>query len=93
MSGFDDGGPAFPITAPFKTDGVKCTPEILGALDKASGLTVWDWYAAAALQGLLSGGFKSFRSDITASKEVTFFAAQKADLMLVERRKRFEGDS
>lgn len=61
----DDGGPAYPVPS--------------NALD--IGMTLWDFYAAAALQGYMAA-----RScDVN---HIASVAAQAADAMIAERRKR-----
>lgn len=71
---FDHGGPAFPVN----------TVQINnpGACFADEGMTLWDYYAAAALQGVMA--HQGVWNDSYIRE-----AATAADAMLAERRKRF----
>ena len=51
MSNTNTGGPAFPVADPFA---VKCPPTDAEALRLQQGMTLRDYFAAKALQGLLA---------------------------------------
>lgn len=73
----DDGGPAFPWQW---TDHL---PEVGNVVrDQGFGLSLRDWFAGMALQGILSGDW----SDSAESCVKKAYAA--ADMMILERSKR-----
>ncbi len=75
MSAHDDGGSAFPQV--WHPD-MRCDPALT-----PPGLTVRDYFAAAALQGYLSG----WNSDIEPSENITAEDCYKfADAMLKARK-------
>jgi len=67
-----DGGPAFPQS--YRVPG---SSTIVGP----TGITLWDYYAAAAMSALASEACASFESRAIE-------AADNADAMLAERKKR-----
>lgn len=69
---FDAGGPAFPAADLSKT--------------QCLGQTLWDVYAAAALNGLAE-----LSVDYDAPESQAAHAAKCADAMIAERKKRFGG--
>lgn len=71
----DDGGPAYPVPSSVFEHVTK---------GELVGMTLWDFYAAAALQGISSTEY----SDEMTTGEIADEAAQLADDMLAERRKR-----
>lgn len=69
----NDGGPAFPCKREFRSNGVVIDYEMV------PGMTMRDYFAAAALQGLLAdGGGSSWEVDANA-------AYKAADAMLKAR--------
>ena len=73
------GGPAFPSKCIVYNEGVKCTDYIFG-------MTLWDWYAAHALDSILSGDLSCDRT----IKDMILSAADIVDAILKERDKRFK---
>jgi len=69
---YDDGGPAFPALG-----------NTYGNANK--GMTLWDYYAAAALTGQESNPNNDW--DYNESAQI---AAKMADAMIAERKKRFK---
>lgn len=75
----DTGGPAFPTTheepAPYNghNNGIKCVID--------QGMTLRDYFAAKAMQGLLSGDVLGEDADIAGA------AYEVADAMLAERNR------
>jgi len=69
----NDGGPAFPIVGEY---GMK--------LNNAEGMTLRDYFAAAALQGILCNGWMPARYDQLRVESAAFAIA---DQMLSERDK------
>ncbi len=75
---FDDGGPAFPNIMEIKQSPDGCDgawPEIIG------GATLWDYFAAHALLGLVNNPDSKISFDVQN-------AAMIADAMIAERKKR-----
>jgi hypothetical protein len=70
----NDGGPAFPVTAEQSPSGAFAYP----------GMTLRDYFAAAALQGLLAS---SSVGDALAEPDYAKAAYIQADAMLAEREK------
>jgi hypothetical protein len=68
-----NGGPAFPTAT--------MAGRILG------GMSLRDYFAAAALQGILAGGFADTvpHDDVRGGRDAAFFAYQYADAMLAAR--------
>ncbi len=52
MSNTNTGGPAFPVADPFA---VKCPPTDAEALRLQQGMTLRDYFAAKAMQGMCAG--------------------------------------
>ena len=75
MSAPKMGGPAFPVPNSANVNGQE-------------GMTLWDYYAAAALQGLIANGSHDCTFCVYANA-----AARQADAMLAERAKRMEAKS
>ena len=75
MTKFDDGGPAFP----HEWYGI----DIHGRQHGYKGMTLWDYFAAHALEGLLAYGMNQAMA--------AQIAAEQADELLAERRKRIGG--
>jgi hypothetical protein len=77
MTERNDGGPAFPRRAAL-VDGTIC--------EEQSGMTLRQYYKAAALTGILAGGFADTvpHDDVAGGKDAAFFAAQYADAMIAE---------
>lgn len=80
MGKIDDGGPAFP-------------GENSSAI--SPGMSLRDYFAAAALQGILAGGFANTipHDDISGGSQAAGFAYLYADAMLAERSERQDGDN
>lgn len=80
MSGKDNGGPAFPPNAGWRDNDHECR-----------GLTVRDYFAAKAMQGMIINGgydYEETESNSTArSRLVAADAYRYADAMLAERDK------
>ena len=74
----DNGGPAFPCQ-PLAMDGGACGP-----LDP--GMTLRDWFAGMAMQGLLSGDVHARYSSMDWTEKLTLEAWQAADAMLEARK-------
>jgi len=78
-----DGGPAFPNT-------VKITDEIFSDL---RGMTLRDYFAAKAMQGIYACPVQLYRADgtplpdIITSADIAKMAYEEADAMLAEREK------
>ena len=75
----NDGGPAFPIPSVGTgdpRDGMTCGSQ---------GMSMWDFFAAAALQGLLSNNpcWQDY-------KEAVHYASKAADAMLADRERRMK---
>lgn len=82
---FDDGGPAFPRAASEYTEHGTCQDGNT-AVNEQDGMTLWDYFAAHALTGLLAAetaeyGYKKL-------EDATMTAASVADAMIAERKKR-----
>lgn len=71
----DSGGPAFPAPVEPKTD--------WSLRDVTSGMTLRDWFAGKALQGLLASGDEQCE----AFAEAAHYSYAYADAMLAERSK------
>ena len=75
----DDGGPAFPFPVPtFDSNGRK-----IGHSTEEPGMTLRDWFAGKALQGLLVG----YADNRMTLKDACGAALEAADAMLAERSK------
>ena len=78
----NNGGPAFPGLHPSK----ECTY-------KDSGMTLRDWFAAKAMQGIYACPVQLYRADGTpmpdpiTSADIAKMAYEEADAMLAEREK------
>lgn len=75
MTDKNDGGPAFPRNSETWFDGEKG-----GVGESQDGMTLRDYFAAKAMQGLISGGYTDSEFLATKSGEI-------ADAMLKERDK------
>lgn len=80
----DDGGPAFPVSC--SADGVP-----LGvSYQNTDGMTLRDWFAGVALQGILAANAKC--SEEVNDKNVDFVVAREAyasaDAMIEARKKK-----
>lgn len=74
-----DGGPAFPFKFEFEH------PDAGPLIEHSSGMSLRDWFAGMALQGVISlykGGNEQFES---YRKDMVEVAYQLADAMLKER--------
>ena len=78
MSAPKMGGPAFPVPNSANVNGQE-------------GMTLWDYYAAAALTGVESANCAG--GEILSPEKSANIAAQLADAMLAERAKRMEAKS
>ena len=79
MSSKDDGGPAFPVTA---SDGGPCGFQSRDF----TGVTVRDYFAAKALQGMLASDSSVDRTKVNKKKWAKV-ALEFADAMIEERAK------
>ena len=79
MSNEKMGGPAFPTDSEHQSGPNTWHYE---------GMTLWDYYAAAALQGLIATGSHDCTFCVYANA-----AARQADAMLAERAKRVKAES
>lgn len=80
MSNTNTGGPAFPVADPFA---VKCPPTDAEALRLQQGMTLRDYFAAKAMQGLLAQAMgTALGSDPKYAAE---YAYATADAMLKAR--------
>lgn len=88
----DNGGPAFPMpeciieAADDLLKRADLPPEVKSKAQEefgaqACGMTLRDYFAAKAMQGLLAG------PDVLSPSEIATLALQHADAMLVEREK------
>jgi len=76
------GGPAFPMPMTMmgeESEHIANEPE--------SGMTLWDYYAAAALNGIEASQGNN-GSYVSTSEKVAKIAGERADAMLAERAKR-----
>lgn len=73
----DDGGPAFPVPSQRTKDG-------FGTIAARSGMTLRDWFAAAALTGMAGNSGAPWMQ----WKDMATGAYAAADAMLAERAKR-----
>lgn len=73
----DNGGPAFPEQ--FVADGV--------LMASHSGMSIRDWFAGMALQGIISGDQDFATEGYPSALDVTHMAYKYADAMLAERNK------
>jgi hypothetical protein len=80
MNNTNTGGPAFPVADPFK---VKCPDTETEALRLQQGMTLRDYFAAKAMQGVVSG--LSTRGEPLNYKECALFSYELADAMLKAR--------
>jgi len=74
MSNINNGGPAFP----------QASYNMAGGYDTKGGMSLRDYFAAKAMQGLLSGGYRDAYPSKYA-KEIAEEAYCLADKMLAER--------
>jgi hypothetical protein len=82
----DDGGPAFPLSFPVDLDELSMNDPIkhlVNQLDSWQGMTLRDWFAGQALQGILSNP----NSGDCTFREYCNEALTYADAMLEERKK------
>ena len=77
MSNKPDGGPAFPVTANHMVDG------LWQSCDEG-GMTLRDYFAGQALQGLASSGWAENEVDATVAAANAY---RLADAMIAERSK------
>jgi hypothetical protein len=78
----NDGGPAFPAKVPSGNIGYKGETLYL----QVSGMTLRDWFAGMAMQGLASG-LEWTNGRVFGSEELAEDAFSIADSMLAERKK------
>ena len=78
------GGPAFPVSS--RPGGIEYGHQDSESTWQYPGMTLWDYYAAAALQGCLASDIDDALSPALAAQE----AADMADHMIAERAKRME---
>jgi len=87
MSNLEDGGAAFP------SDNVPIIDDATGimrALGKSQGMTLRDYFAAKAMQGMIAGYMSKMAPQmkgIYAASEIVPDAYAYADMMLKERAK------
>lgn len=74
----NDGGPAFP------QHGWSSDPSVVERMKSQAGMTLWDFYAAEALNGLLVNS----PWPLAHCDAATEAAADVADAMIAEREKR-----
>jgi len=79
MSKIETGGPAFPVDNVIARDDIG---HLVGIEISSAGMTMRDYFAAKAMQGLLSGQWP----DATDSKEIVRRSFVLADLMLKARK-------
>lgn len=77
---FNDGGPAFPQL------NVEVVSDHMAVQNVSGGMSLWDFYAAAAMTGMLVSS--SFDDSYPDSKTAALEAADYADAMIAEREKR-----
>ena len=77
-----NGGPAFP-----QKWGADDSAPIGPDNPRPQGMSLRDYFAAAALQGILAGGFADTipHDDVGGGRDAAFFAYQYADAMLAAR--------
>ena len=81
MSATDDGGPAFPQPMTFNTNGQPVTSAMY--FPDVKGMTLRDYFAAAALQGFVS----SYPNGDTGDAEaIAYDSYTLADAMLAARK-------
>ena len=80
MSNTNTGGPAFPVADPFA---VKCPPTDAEALRLQQGMTLRDYFAAKAMQGILSATLTP--NTIWSQDDAAETAYNVADAMLKAR--------
>ena len=85
MSGDKMGGPAFP--QPMTADSEGNFHHSDEHPDRIGGLRVWDYFAAAALNGIEASQGNN-GSYVSTSEKVAEIAGKRADAMLAERAKR-----
>ena len=81
MSEINTGGPAFPVADPFA---VKCPSTDVEALRIQQGMTLRDYFAAKAMQGIMAGRFP-IMLEPDAEHKVAEAAYIQADAMLKAR--------
>jgi hypothetical protein len=78
----ETGGSAFPVP---QAESVHCRGEIVQYAE--SGMTLRDWFAAMALQGMLSGKPAPYGVMLSEHPNVADTAYKFADAMIAERNK------
>ena len=86
MSAPKMGGPAFPTMY-----GAERANDENTLFNVANGMTLWDYYAAAAIGGLMAAQVHGF-NDQPGKGPFAEMAAGMADAMLAERAKRMEAE-
>jgi len=85
----NNGGPAFPVADPSWLD----PATIAHGKRLASGMTLRDWFAGMAMQGIYACPVQLYRADGTpmpdplTSADIAKMAYEEADAMLAEREK------
>ena len=69
-----DGGPAYPACNEANVNGTM-------------GMSLRDWFASQALQGILAGGFANTVPHDAVDHEASFYAYKYADEMMAQRDK------
>jgi hypothetical protein len=80
MSNTNTGGPAFPVADPFA---VKCPSTEVEALRLQQGMTLRDYFAAKAMQGLVAGAQHDEQINLHGAAEWSY---NMADAMLKARQ-------
>jgi hypothetical protein len=82
----DNGGPAFPSEqmTGYISDGFQSPQPVWKTV---GGLTVRDWFAGQALQGVLMGGGRKRPPSVSISEWASWEAFDIADAMMKERSK------
>jgi hypothetical protein len=85
----NDGGPAFPQQAFINTNGQVVTPS--DYFPDASGMSLRDWFAGMALQGLVSSaGAGIFTAGEVPRYEIASYSYKYADAMIAAREAKEE---
>lgn len=100
MSKLDDmGGPAFPSTD-FAVSQEIANEQLVMRLKNLQGMTLWDYYTAAALTGIWAGNDLNTLEHVRKENglpdmaaAVSVWAGDQASAMLAERAKRFGEDA
>ena len=77
----NDGGPAFPVMPPIETDGQSAS----GYPYPSSGLSLRDWFAGMAMQGLIAASGKPDGNVYYDDGVITKSAFDMANAMLTAR--------